>query len=469
MSEVYAARSVARKHIVEQCAECTIKKNRNGLYSHDEVVKAKETIEGKLKEVFLDHTSGLTMVDLLDTNDNAINKVTTTQMITADMLIIQAKKEAAIADATAKKTAKALGTDAVETIIMTREEAKREAERQNIANQTIVGTKVGLVEVLKRLIGGDILDTVTKIADGSRDKSIDDYKLHEVFQLAFDNAVRPEVDDVLELLIELYQYDMDFRLPIKHSVAQIKTMATKLKPFGITPGEPELTLIILANIHYAKEQTWGNEFRAAMATIRKQYTYDYVHNATSMKFILKELAGADELRNMKLAPAPNVNKANAVQKYKSTLEEASHWSNSSLADSSMSSYPYGHEGFDSSEEECMRVVDQQERRDKKNKKNKKERKSTSSRKSKTADSDTSSSDEEVVLPLTCKYCIKYSKKQHPTRITPDTCMWNKKVKKFRFNSVCKKMNLKFIEGSEFKTGEEDTWPKHEKKEGKKDK
>jgi hypothetical protein len=52
---------------------------------------------------------------------------------------------------------------------------------------------------MKRLIGGDILDTVTKITDGSRDKSIDDYKLHEVFQLAFDNAVRPEVDNVLDL------------------------------------------------------------------------------------------------------------------------------------------------------------------------------------------------------------------------------------------------------------------------------
>ena len=89
-----------------------------------------------------------------------------------------------VADAAAKKAAKLLGTEAVETIIMTREEAKREAERQNIANQTIMGTKDGLVEVLKRLIGGAILDQVTKIADGSRDKSIDAYKLHEVFQLA---------------------------------------------------------------------------------------------------------------------------------------------------------------------------------------------------------------------------------------------------------------------------------------------
>jgi esterase/lipase len=466
MSEVYAARLVAKKHIVEQCTECNVKKNSNGLYNHDDIVKVKETIEGKLNEVFLDHTSGLTMKDLLATIDNEINNVTTTQMVTADALIAQAKKDAAVADAAAKKVAKTLGTEAVDTIIMTREEAKREAERQNIANQTIVGTKEGLIEVLKRLIGGAILDPVTKIADGSRDKSIDAYKLHEVFQLAFDNAVRPEVDDVLDLLIEMYQYDFDFRLPIKHSMAQLKTMATKLKPFGITPGDPELMLVLLANIHFAKEQAWGHEFRAAMAAIRKQYTYDHVHDVASTKFILKELAGADELRNMKLAPAPNVNKANAVQKYKSILEDASSCGNSSLADSSMSSYAYGSE-FDSSQEECMRVVEQQERRDRKERKEKKEKKRTSSKKSSAAASSDTSSDDEV-LPLTCKYCIKFSKSQHPPHITPETCMWNKKVRKFRYNSVCRKMKLKFIEGGKFTTGEEDTWPKHKKLEGKKD-
>ena len=45
---------------------------------------------------------------------------------------------------------------------------------------------------------------------------------------------------------------------------------------------------------------------------------------------------------------------------------------------------------------------------------------------------------------------------------------NKKVRKFRYNSVCKKMKLKYIAGSEFKTGEEDQWPKHKKYEGKKE-
>ena len=72
-------------------------------------------------------------------------------------------------------------------------------------------------------------------------------------------------------------------------------MATRLKPFGITPAEPESTLILLANIHHAKEQEWGQEFRAAMLAIQKKYSYIHVHDAMSMAYILKELAGADKL------------------------------------------------------------------------------------------------------------------------------------------------------------------------------
>jgi hypothetical protein len=50
-------------------------------------------------------------------------------------------------------------------------------------------------------------------------------------------------------------------------------------------------------------------------------------------------------------------------------------------------------------------------------------------------------------------------------------MFNKKVRRFRYNSVCKsckKMNLKYIDYKDFKTGEEDQWPKHKKWEGKKE-
>ena len=155
--------------------------------------------------------------------DNEINNVTTTQMVVVEGLIKQSKKDIATATATAKKSK--TPEDYVELPCMTREEAKREANWQNITNQTIVGTKEGVIKVMKKLIGGNILNTVTKSADASRDRSIDDYKLHEIFQVAYNNALRPEVDDVLELVVKMYQYNFDFRKPIKHSMAQFKSMA----------------------------------------------------------------------------------------------------------------------------------------------------------------------------------------------------------------------------------------------------
>ncbi len=155
MSKVYAAQSIARKHIVEQCGNCNLKKNNNCLYNHDDIVKVQETIEGKLKELFLDHDSGLEMIKLLDSTGNKINLVTTNQMISADSVINKAKKDAITATAAAKKKDK--NAEDVEPTITKREDAKREAERQNITNQTIVGTKEGVIEILKRLVGGDIL------------------------------------------------------------------------------------------------------------------------------------------------------------------------------------------------------------------------------------------------------------------------------------------------------------------------
>jgi hypothetical protein len=275
---------------------------------------------------------------------------------------------------------------------------------------------------------------VTKTADASRDKSIYNCNLHNVFQLAYNNAVRPEVDDVLEMITEMYQYDFDFRKPIKHSMAQLKTMATRLKPFGINPAEPELTIILLANIHHAKEQDWGQEFRAVMLAIRKRYNYDHVHDATLMAFILKELADADELNTMKLAPAPNTNKANAVGKYRfipqnakdSWDRELSYADSSSYAD--LSSYDYKKDGLDRSQEECLRAANRHHRDKKRSGKT-----SKSIRRSSDLSSSDSLSKEErkpkkkAVAVATCKHCKQYRKEQHLEQFLTKECMWNKKA------------------------------------------
>jgi hypothetical protein len=51
-----------------------------------------------------------------------------------------------------------------------------------------------------------------------------------------------------------------------------------------------------------------------MHAIRKKYTYNHVHDATLLQFILKELAGADGIRVLKDAPALGTGTAHLVIK-----------------------------------------------------------------------------------------------------------------------------------------------------------
>ncbi len=49
-----------------------------------------------------------------------------------------------------------------------------------------------------------------------------------------------------------------------------------------------------------------------MHAIRKKYAYNHVHDATSLKTILMELAGADVVRELQDASAPNAGTAHSV-------------------------------------------------------------------------------------------------------------------------------------------------------------
>ncbi len=82
--------------------------------------------------------------------------------------------------------------------------------------------------------------------------------------------------------------------------------------YGIIIGIPQLTLTLLANIETATKSDYGREFRSAMHAIRKKYAYNHVHDAMLLQTILTELAGADGVRALKDAPAPNAGTAHLV-------------------------------------------------------------------------------------------------------------------------------------------------------------
>ena len=63
----------------------------------------------------------------------------------------------------AKKRADTLSTTTGKTIlptITTRTEAQEEADRLNIINQSIIGTKEGIVEAISKLVGSNITNAI---------------------------------------------------------------------------------------------------------------------------------------------------------------------------------------------------------------------------------------------------------------------------------------------------------------------
>jgi len=237
------------------------------------------------------------MVKLLANGDNILTQVQSTDAITAGSVLKSAKKRADELSTTTGKT--------VLPTFTTRTEAQEEADRLNIINQLVIGAKEGVVEAVSKLVGSDITDAILQMPDGSDHKSIDDFTLYEVMKVAIDRANQPNTNDVLEQLIKLINHPFDFRKKVSVNMELMQLNAARMAMYGIITGIPQLTLTLLANIETATKSDYGREFCSVMHAIHKKYAYNQVHNATSIQTILTELAGADGVRTLRDAPAPN--------------------------------------------------------------------------------------------------------------------------------------------------------------------
>ena len=92
----------------------------------------------------------------------------------------------------------------------------------------------------------------------------------------------------------------------------MQSNAAQKATYGITIGIPQLMLMLLANIKTEMKSKSGHKFRSAMHTIRKKYMYNHVDNTASLQTILTELAGANGVRVLKDAHAPNAGTAHSV-------------------------------------------------------------------------------------------------------------------------------------------------------------
>ncbi len=271
---------------------------------HDAILLLQKGFRRILQSQFNPRDPGKGMEKLLDTGDNRLTLVKSTNAITAGSVIKKAKQNDKVLSILTGKT--------VLPIITTQVEAQEEANQLNIINQSVIGAKEGAVEAITKLVDSNITDAILRTADGSNHKSINNFTLFNVMQVAINGADRPSTNDVLEQLLEVINHTFNFCKKISVNMELLQLNAVQMATYGITIGIPQLVLMLLANIKTATKFKYGHEFRLVMHAIHKKYTYNHVHDAASLQTILTELAGADGVRVLKDTPAPSAGAAHSV-------------------------------------------------------------------------------------------------------------------------------------------------------------
>ncbi len=308
----YTARATTKQQVLDGVNKLTLQTNEHGQYTHDAILLLQKGIWHVLISQFNSSKLGKGMEKLLDDGNNLLTLVKFTDAITASYMIKKAKKRADKLTASIGKT--------VLPSITSRAEAQEEANQLNVINQSVIGAKEGVVKAITRLVGRDVTNAILLTAHGSNHKSINNFTLFEVIKATINGADQPSTNNVLEQLLEVINHNFDFCKKISVNMELMQSNAACMATNGIVIGIPQLTLTLLANIETATKSDYGREFRSAMHAIRKKYTYNHVHDATLLQFILKELAGTNGIRVLKDAQAPGTGTAHLVAKSVSYLQ-----------------------------------------------------------------------------------------------------------------------------------------------------
>ncbi len=195
--------------------------------------------------------------------------------------------------------------------------------------------------------------------------------------------------------------------------------------YGIIIGIPQLTFMLLANINTVTKSNYGRKFGSAMHAICKKYTYNHVHDATLLQFILKELAGADGVRVLKDAPAPSTGTAHLVAESVSYLQAM-------MGEDTNSAYTELAYGVSSNSNLSEDKRKPGARKHKKSQRSKLQGGCGKQKKEK----------DDKPKKNTCPHCKKFHCKK-PHQVKLDRCMWNKKYKGYCFKSICNKLEVAF--------------------------
>ena len=286
MSAYLTIRGTIKLDVEKTITNLGIKTDNNGQYSRASAIQLQQSTKMALSEFICSKNSKVKgcngMAGLLLKDDNPINEVTSYHIIDPTAVMTKYNEEAA------KKV------PPIENIGY--QTAQLMADSKNEANQAVIGAKQGTVEALEKMIEPSILTTVLYEADGITRKSIDDVKLHDVFEAIIKGADRTTNKTLLSEAVKLFGFKIQFNKKISVSIGKLKLANKSLEETGLRIGYPSLACIVLANMEAVQHNPWARSFADPIKNVKDKYGHDHVHNETSFNAMVTELAKGDERR-----------------------------------------------------------------------------------------------------------------------------------------------------------------------------
>ena len=419
MAEAFTARATTREQ-VENDINAIPFATDGGSYDVESLLHYINAVERVLKGIYNPESPAKGVSDLL-VKESDLSKILSSHHYTADR-IIKARSDAA------KKKSSTTTSDGFVDII-SRSDAQELADRKNYAIQSILGAKEGIARAFAKAFGEPVTDAVLKDAKGIP-RDIDDFAIHQVIDAAKANANRPTPESVLDSLVEVVHFRFDFRQKFATNNEALRARIATLRGLGLTVDPTQHAFVLIANLEAATKEEWGRDFRSALDEVRKKFTYQYIHDEESIKIILGLAAGADSIRDLRAAPAPD-----RVGSSANSVAESVSYLNALLNDPT--AYDTDVETGDESEAANAVTSDSdtsperrrpRRRERKRNKDKKTSRRGRSSRRRQTEDDDDDSDDEQRKRNLKCKHCKKFGRTKKHSGLSPSKCHWNTKYK-----------------------------------------
>ena len=127
-------------------------KDENGSYTHDDATLFLQRIQRELERQLNEYTSS-GMKQLTSSTANELTRLKASVSVTWNGVLRASKTKAA------KKYAETKKEEDKTPLITTRDDAREEADRQNVARLATIGVKEGIIKGVRNRVGGGALPT----------------------------------------------------------------------------------------------------------------------------------------------------------------------------------------------------------------------------------------------------------------------------------------------------------------------